>query len=152
MTKKNKNKKNYCFTISKPVRQHTSPLLSSMSLVYCRRLLMYKYTFTSFDDVHPYFVHYIILYYRDMSIAIGNNNNILLPNLHCFGGRLIRHLSRPIAPNALQRAHILLFYVLYCMNLHIICILKFIFPTRMCAFLPRPLLLPPKYIIYICNV
>lgn len=120
-----------------------SPLLSS---AYCRRLLIYKYTFTPFDDAHPYFVHYILCY-RDMNIAIGNNNNILLPNLHCFGGCLIRHLSRPAALNALQRAHILLFYIVWT-YLHIICILKFIFPTRMCAFLPRPLLLLPEYIIY----
>jgi len=71
-------------------------------------------------------------------VAIGNNNNFLLPNLHCFGGRsLIRHLSRPAAaPNALQRAHIiLLFYIVLPIYAHI--------------YLPIMLCVPTYYNTYI---
>lgn len=110
-----KKKKYYYFT--NEFRSRYDNIYSRHYCRLCRRRIvggcLYINTFTPFDDAHPYFVHYI-LYYRDMSIAIGNNNNnILLSNLHCFGGSLIRHLSRPAAPSALQRAHILLFYIVW---------------------------------------
>lgn len=89
---------------------------------------------------------------------------MLLPNLHCFGGCLIRHLSRPASSTERAAVCALRTYYYYCFilfsNMYIQCmyllhlymyISKFIFPARMCAFLPLApfFCVPSIYIIYV---